>query len=56
MAAGTWLVTWHHSQEAKRGDFWHSVHFLFFTQCEPPAHGMALPSFRVGLPTSVNLN
>lgn len=42
------------SRKQKDG-YWCSAHFLLFVQSGTSARGMASPTFRVGLHTSVNL-
>lgn len=54
-AAGAWGGWSHgsHSPEAEREPSlcWCSARFLLFIQSETPAHQMALPTLRVGLPS-----
>lgn len=43
----SWLITLL-SQEAERHQHWHAAHFLLFVSPGPPAHGMVLPTLRMG--------
>lgn len=43
-----------HGQEAKRDQCWGSAFFVSLRKSSTPDHGMVLPIFRVGFPTSAN--
>lgn len=43
-----------HGQEAKRDQYWGSAFFVPLMKSRTPDHGLVLPIFRVGFPTSAN--